>query len=101
MMLQSWDGALRIFPAWPRQINARFENFRAEGAFLVTADWKQGRVSSVEILSEKGALCRFYPPWSAGVKVFDDHKNPVQCLADEQGRSSFATRPGTRYTLQP
>ena len=42
MMLQSWDGALRIFPAWPRAVDARFENFRAEGAFLVSAAWSQG-----------------------------------------------------------
>ena len=33
MMLQSWDGAMRVFPAWPRGIDAQFKDLRAEGAF--------------------------------------------------------------------
>ena len=51
MMLQSWDGALRIFPAWPRTVDARFENFRAEGAFLVSASWSQGQVQRWRFLA--------------------------------------------------
>ena len=66
MMLQSWDGALRIFPAWPGTVDARFENFRAEGAFLVSASWSQGQVQSLEILSERGARCQLYSPWPGG-----------------------------------
>ena len=58
MMLQSWDGALRVFPAWPRDLDARFESFRAEGAFLVSAAWSQGRVTTLSVRSEKGSPCR-------------------------------------------
>ena len=31
-------------------------------AFLVSASWKDGRVTSLEILSEKGGTCRLSPP---------------------------------------
>ena len=37
MLLQSWDGILRIFPYWPDDREARFEGLRARGAFLVSA----------------------------------------------------------------
>jgi hypothetical protein len=101
MMLQSWDGALRIFPAWPRSLEARFDGFRAEGAFLVSAACSQGRVTRLEIVSEKGAPCRLYPPWPAGVTVTDESGAPVACVAEEYGRVGFPTRAGGRYRLEP
>jgi len=71
MMLQSWDGSLRIFPAWPRTLSASFRDFRAQGAFLVSASWSEGRVQSLNIKSERGELCRLVPPWPKGVMVKD------------------------------
>jgi hypothetical protein len=100
MMLQSWDGALRIFPAWPKGLDARFETLRAEGALLVSAAWSQGRVASLEILSEKGAPCRLYSPWSSGLQVTDQNGQPVAVAADTFGRASFDTRAGTRYVVR-
>jgi len=100
MMLQSWDGALRIFPAWPRTLDARFENLRAEGAFLVTAAWSQGQVSELSVRSEKGAPCRLYAPWPGGIRVTDGAGNDVPVIADPFGRPQFATRPGQEYHLQ-
>jgi hypothetical protein len=99
MLLQSWDGALRLFPAWPRDIEARFENLRAEGAFLVSASWRQGRVQSLDLLSERGAPCCLYAPWPEGFKVTDDSGQTVACSADQYGRPQFPTRPGGRYHL--
>ena len=101
MMLQSWDGALRIFPAWPRGLDARFESFRAEGAFLVSAAWSKGQVTELKVLSEKGQPCRLYVPWAAGMKVTDDAGRPIEVGADPYGRASFATRPGATYVLAP
>jgi hypothetical protein len=101
MLLQSWDGALRIFPAWPRAVDARFENFRAEGAFLVSAAWSEGRVQSLDILSERGARCYLYPPWPEGMKVLDERGQTVESALDDYGRTGFATRAESRYRLTP
>ena len=101
MMLQSWDGALRIFPAWPRAVDARFENFRAEGAFLVSASWNGGRARRWRLVSERGARCRVYPPWPGGLKVLDEAGRAVECIQDEHGRAEFATRSGGKYRLGP
>ena len=99
MLLQSWDGALRIFPAWPRTVDARFENFRAEGAFLVSAAWNDGRVKSLDILSERGARCHVYSPWPEGIKVLDELGQTVESASDDYGRTEFGTRAGSRYRL--
>ncbi|WJH36462.1 hypothetical protein N6H14_12245 [Paenibacillus sp. CC-CFT747] len=54
MLLQSWGGTLRIFPAVPEEWqDAAFHDLRTEGAFLVSAMRKNGvtewiRVKSLE-----------------------------------------------------
>ena len=100
MMLQSWDGALRIFPAWPKDLDACFQNFRAEGAFLVTASWASGRVTSLRILSEKGGPCRLYPPWPEGVCVQDGAARAVP-VEGGQDAVCFQTEPGAVYSIAP
>jgi hypothetical protein len=99
MMLQSWDGALRIFPAWPRSVDASFETFRAEGAFLVSASWSRGEVTRLEIRSEKGGRCRLYPPWPEGCKVIDAAGLIFEAEAEPWGRVGFDTRPGGSYRI--
>ena len=99
MMLQSWDGALRIFPAWPRALDASFGTFRAEGAFLVSASWSRGAVTSLEVRSEKGGRCRLYPPWPGGIIVADGEGRPVEAAADAWERTGFDTRPGGFYRI--
>ncbi len=100
MMLQSWDGALRVFPAWPDGLDAGFETLRAEGAFLVSAAWSKGAVRTLTVTSEKGATCRLYPPWPKGVRVLDAAGRPVATKDAGHGRVSFATKPGAKYTVQ-
>lgn len=101
MMLQSWDGILRVFPAWPRDLDARIENLRAEGAFLVSATWNKGKVTSFEVFSERGQPCRVYVPWETGMQVVDSTARIVNVIPQPEGFVTFATRPGIRYTLQP
>lgn len=69
MMLQSWDGALRIFPAWPSNLPVRFRDFRAEGAFLVSAEKRDNEISYVRIHSLAGAPLQIYNPYKTGSQV--------------------------------
>lgn len=66
MLLQSHTGIIRVFPAVPDSWqDVSFRNLRAQGAFLVSAEKRDGRVVSVEIRSEKGGelqLCFFFFP---------------------------------------
>ena len=60
MLLHTVRGTMTVFPALPRawQSGVAFERMRAEGAFLVSARVRDGRITEVEILSEKGAALR-------------------------------------------
>ncbi len=63
MMLQSWDGLIRVFPAWPKDIPAEFSQLRAEGAFLVSASQRDGQVTHLKVKSLAGGPCRIANPW--------------------------------------
>ena len=97
MMLQSWDGAIRLFPFWPKERDAAFRTFRAQGAFLVSAVWRDRAVKDVEIVSEKGAVCRMHGDWS----VTDAASGfLVDTFRDEFGRMCFKTVAGGSYRLE-
>lgn len=53
MLLQSWNGTIRIFPAIPPfWENASFHNFLAEGGISVSAERRHGNTLWVELISQ-------------------------------------------------
>lgn len=71
MLLQSYEGVIRLFPNWNRQKDASFANLRAYGAFLITSSLKNGIVQNVDIVSEKGRLCKMENPWgNQSIQIF-------------------------------
>jgi hypothetical protein len=59
MLIQSWGGTIRVFPACPSAWkDAVFHNLRAEGGFLVSAERKNGKTAWVRIKSLAGEPCR-------------------------------------------
>lgn len=57
MLMQSHEGIIRLFPCWNRSSDASFENLRADGAFLVSAELKDEKVVSLKIKSLRGRKC--------------------------------------------
>lgn len=97
MLLQSWGGVLRLFPALPdRWHDAAFEDLRAEGAFLVSSRLHAGEVLYVRIASERGGLCRLRNPWG-DTTVTVASSNATVRLGGET--IEFATEPGAQYLL--
>lgn len=67
MLLQSYSGTIRVFPAIPEDWQeAAFESMRAEGAFLVSARRSLGNTQRVDIQSEKGGVCLLENPFPEG-----------------------------------
>ena len=70
MLLQSHTGVIRVFPALPENWkNASFHNMRAVGAFLVSADYKNGKVYKINIHSEKGGLMKVLNPFTNQIEI--------------------------------
>jgi len=62
MLLQSWDGTIRVFPAVPESWeNVAFDQFRTQGAFLVTAKRSEGVTQFVCLKSLTDSPCRIQP----------------------------------------
>ncbi len=95
MLLQTVRGVMRVFPAVPRdwQNDVAFEKMRAPGAFLVSARMQDGRITRVEIFSEKGAtlkmvnniadeiaIIRGGEQQSTGAKVLTLQTNPDETI---------------------
>lgn len=57
MLMQSYEGIIRLFPCWDKNSPASFENLRADGAFLVSAELKNGKTSALRIKSLMGRKC--------------------------------------------
>ena len=58
LLLQSWGGKIRVFPAVPEEWKEiSFQNFAAQGGFRVSAVYEGGRTSRIEIKSLAGEPC--------------------------------------------
>jgi alpha-L-fucosidase 2 len=67
MLLQSHTGTVRVFPAVPESwADVGFSSLRAEGAFLISAEKKAGRVVEVRVFAEKGGRIRLENPFAGG-----------------------------------
>ncbi|MBM3992340.1 MAG: hypothetical protein FJ298_15230 [Planctomycetes bacterium] len=70
MLLQSWGGVVRVFPAtsarWP---DVEFESLRAEGALSVSATRSAGRTQRVKIVAERHCRVRLRDPFAG--EAFD------------------------------
>ncbi|MBR4899760.1 MAG: hypothetical protein IKZ46_02390 [Victivallales bacterium] len=53
MLLQSNHGVMSIFPNWPKTQDIAFYNLRADGAYLVSAEQKDGIIRNVRIVCER------------------------------------------------
>ena len=71
MMLQSFQGTLRIFPDWPMGSDAKFANLRAYGAFIVSSAIRSNVVQYVRVASESGGSFTLSNPWpSQSMEVY-------------------------------
>jgi len=81
MLLQSWGGRLRIFPAvskkWP---DVKFEKLRAQGGFVVSAERRGGRTVRVSVTATVDQPLRLKDPFAAAAFTAD---RPVKRVDDE------------------
>ncbi|NLR79660.1 glycosyl hydrolase family 95 catalytic domain-containing protein [Chitinophaga eiseniae] len=99
MLCMSVGNVIRLFPSLPPQIDASFNNLRANGAFLVSAKRKAGNISDVEIISERGRHLTIVNPWgSKQVKLLRAGK-PAELLNGT--RFTISTEAGEKIKIMP
>jgi hypothetical protein len=65
-LLQSYDGILRVFPAFPDNKNGRF-TLHAKGGFIVSSEIKSGKTQWIAIRSLLGNPFKLVLPWQKGM----------------------------------
>jgi len=97
MIMQSHEGVIDLLPALPKTWSTgKFDGVCTRGAFELDMEWKDGQISSVEVLSKKGQTCRINP--KTKVKVTSNGKRVRTRVADD-GTIEFETKPGVTYNL--
>jgi len=99
MLLQSWEGVIRVFPAWPTDLDASFRDLRARGAFLVSSDFKDGQVQYIEIKSEHGGTCYVLNPWNK--RTLNITHNGVALKTEVDERLAIATEKNDLIVIKP
>lgn len=99
MLCMSAGHVIRLFPVWPKSDDASFSNLRTWGAFLVSAEFKDGVVGNVRIKSERGRACQINNPWPDSKVLLVRNGRKAESLAGN--RLTFKTTPGETISLRP
>lgn len=86
LLLQSWGGKIRVFPAMPDDWHcAEFHRFAAQGGFVVSADYHDGSTAIIEVESLAGQPCIVETDMEAAEILYDDgrkeEKSVMRCLS--------------------
>jgi hypothetical protein len=103
MLCSGHQNVVRLFPVWPRALDATFQDIRVEGAFLVSARLSDGEVMSLTIFSERGRPLTLQNPWMGRrISLVEYTKGRHTDAGEYEGkRIEIPTRPGTKLVIQP
>ncbi|WP_139997138.1 discoidin domain-containing protein [Paenibacillus paridis] len=87
MLLQSFQGKIRLFSNWPENTDAKYGDLRADGAYLVSSERRNNQVQYVRIISEKGRTAAIVNPW------------PGQTVRVYRNGADAGTMSGTELTV--
>ena len=101
MLLQSQGGVLRVFPAWDFSLgDASFFSLRASGAFLVSAEARNGETAYVIIRSLAGNRCALSDPFTKNTSVRDLETGETVPFDRKDGNIEFLTEAGHEYAVE-
>ncbi|MCD7827973.1 MAG: hypothetical protein LUG85_05505 [Clostridiales bacterium] len=98
MLMQSYDGIIRIFPAWNNDKSSSFQNLRARGAFLVSASLSGGKVKSFTIKSLAGNICKVRIPENVRINLRTEKGQKIK-YKKKDGYIEFTTIPDCVYSI--
>ncbi len=102
MLLQSWDGVIRICPALPKAWDADFK-LLATGGFEVSGHARQGQVVALSLLSLRGQPVALANPFGGPAAVTSEDKtvlssaDPLLKFPTQAGKTYLVTRGGVAW----
>jgi hypothetical protein len=101
MLLQSHEGAIQILPALPKAWNTgSFQGLVARGNFVVSADWSEGKPTTISIHSKSGGTCRLASLGIGAATVKDGSGKPAKTTGEGSDLIEFETTAGETYVIQ-
>ncbi len=112
LLIQSWGGKIRVFPAVPGSwSDASFDQLRAQGGFLVSAAMENHEISWVKIKSLRGEPCFVkIPGWKKAFQIHGGRKIGINGIGNSEFRIDLnageeimlapARKPG-KFVLSP
>jgi hypothetical protein len=101
MLLQSHEGAIQILPALPKAWNTgSFQGLVARGNFVVSANWSDGKTTTISIHSKSGGTCRLASPGIGAATIKDSKGKPVKATGEGNDLIEFETTAGENYIIQ-
>ena len=98
MLLQSYAGFIEVLPAVPRAWKTiSFKNLRAEGAFLISLEKKDGLAESIKIVSEKGGNTLLKLPFKTMIVA---SKKDIIIKNNGDGYLQLTCKPGGEIVLK-
>lgn len=99
LLLQSWGNCIRVFPALPSEWkNVSFHHLRAEGAFLVSAQRRQGKTQQIRITSLAGEPCHLRCDFPTPIHILG---RTDQLMPDATGMVTVPVEKGQEVVLVP
>jgi hypothetical protein len=78
MLLQSHEDYIAVLPALPKAWSTgSFDRLVARGNFVLSAAWKEMKLSQLKVTARSGGLCRLKFPSAKNARVVDTSGKPV------------------------
>lgn len=101
--MQDWGSTIRVFHGIPSSwTDASFVNMRAKGAFLVSANRKDGKTVYIRVASERGNTCQLQteiPLNNLEIRTLNGDVQDFEILDKEEGIISFETEEQLAYEI--
>ena len=100
MLLQSHEGYMEPLPALPEAwANGFFKGLVARGNFVVSVEWKYGKITQLDILSRRGVECACKYEDIGRATVLDSKGRKVKVKKEEDNLIRFSTNRGENYKI--
>jgi alpha-L-fucosidase 2 len=98
MLMQSHDGFIKLLPAVPEEwANGNFQGVCARGGFELNYKWENKKISSLNIISKAGEICRIES--KPGMKIKSGGKL-IKYKILPNNITEFITVKGASYTIE-